>query len=91
MKIDKTFVRDLGGDERKAKLCQTIVGMGRSLNLELVAEGEETALQRDRRLAMGCLQAQGYLFCRPQPLPAVLAWLQAQAEQAAAGHRLVPA
>lgn len=91
LKIDKTFVRDLAGDERSAKLCQAIVGMGRALSLELVAEGVETALQRDRLLAMGCVQAQGYLFCRPLPLPEVLAWLQAHADQPAEVPRLAPA
>jgi diguanylate cyclase (GGDEF)-like protein/PAS domain S-box-containing protein len=65
LKIDRSFVRDLPEDVNDATLTRAIVAMGRSLKLELVAEGVETASQRDFLLANQCVMMQGYLFSRP--------------------------
>jgi EAL domain-containing protein (putative c-di-GMP-specific phosphodiesterase class I) len=67
LKIDRSFVRDLPADEHDAALARAIVAMGKSLKLELVAEGVETEAQRDFLLAHHCVMMQGYLFSRPLP------------------------
>jgi diguanylate cyclase (GGDEF)-like protein/PAS domain S-box-containing protein len=71
LKIDQTFVRDLLTDPQDASIVRAIVTMGASLGLDVIAEGVETAAQRDALVALGCANFQGYLFGRPAPLPMV--------------------
>ena len=75
LKVDKSFVDGLGGeDDAPARtLVRTIVSVAASLGLRTVAEGVETAAQRDALLSLGCELAQGYLFGRPGPGDAVVA------------------
>ena len=75
LKIDKRFVDGLGGaDDAQARtLVRTIVSVAASLGLRTVAEGVETAAQRDALLSLGCALGQGYLFGRPGPGEAVAA------------------
>ncbi len=70
LKVDQSFVRDLPDDPGALKIAQTIVHLGRDLNLEVVAEGVETEAQRSTLLAMGCHIFQGYLLARPMPIDA---------------------
>jgi diguanylate cyclase (GGDEF)-like protein len=72
LKIDRSFVRDLAGSHRDRAIAQTIVDLGQHLQLEVIAEGIETAAQREQLAACGCRLGQGYLLGRPLPL-AVLA------------------
>jgi len=67
LKIDQSFVRDLLTDPQDASIVRAIVTLGTSLALQVVAEGVETAEQRDALLALGCQHFQGYLFGRPAP------------------------
>jgi EAL domain-containing protein (putative c-di-GMP-specific phosphodiesterase class I) len=76
LKIDQTFVRDLLTDPNDAVIARTIVALGQSLGLSVIAEGVETELQRDCLSAQGCLAYQGYLFGRPLPLEKFEALLQ---------------
>ena len=62
LKIDRSFVRDITTDRSDATIVETIIGMARSLSLEIIAEGVETMAQRDFLEAHGCLAYQGYLF-----------------------------
>ena len=55
-------------DPNDAAITQTIIALGRSLELEVIAEGVETEAQRDLLLRQGCPLFQGYLFGRPQPV-----------------------
>jgi len=75
IKIDQSFVRDILLDPNDAAICRTIVAMGRSLGLHVVAEGVETEAQWQLLLGEGCDIAQGYLFGRPMPLQSFDAWL----------------
>ena len=68
LKIDQSFVRDLLTDPNDAAIAQTIVALGQSLGLAVIAEGVETATQRDILASLGCLAYQGYFFSRPVPL-----------------------
>lgn len=67
LKIDRSFVRDLPDSEQDGAIVRAILGIGRALGLEVVAEGVESLPQRDFLRAEGCPYAQGFLFDRPQP------------------------
>jgi EAL domain-containing protein (putative c-di-GMP-specific phosphodiesterase class I) len=67
IKLDQTFVAGLGARNRDGAICNAVLSLGTALGLRTVAEGVETEVQRQRLLAMGCEQAQGYLFGRPAP------------------------
>jgi diguanylate cyclase (GGDEF)-like protein/PAS domain S-box-containing protein len=68
LKIDQSFVRDLTTDKNDAVLIRTIIGMAENLNLQVLAEGVETAEQLAALLEMGCHAYQGFHFSRPVPL-----------------------
>ncbi len=65
MKIDRSFVHDLETDPDDWAIASTIVSMGRSLRLTVLAEGVETSEQLAQLRKMGCDMAQGYHFSRP--------------------------
>ena len=71
LKIDKSFVRDVLTDPNDAAIARTILSLAASLDLSVVAEGVETAGQRDFLLSNGCKAFQGYFFGRPVPLDAL--------------------
>jgi diguanylate cyclase (GGDEF)-like protein/PAS domain S-box-containing protein len=68
IKIDRSFVRDLGVRADCTSVVCAIVGLGKSLNIVTTAEGVETDAQLALVRAAGCHQAQGYLFGRPVPI-----------------------
>ncbi|WP_322997303.1 EAL domain-containing protein [Castellaniella sp.] len=68
IKIDQSFVRDVLTDPNDATIARTIVALGISLGLRVIAEGVETAEQRDFLQRHHCHTWQGYLFSRPIPL-----------------------
>jgi EAL domain-containing protein (putative c-di-GMP-specific phosphodiesterase class I) len=67
VKIDQSFVRDLTVDPDDAAIVTAIVAMGRSLGVDVVAEGVETEEQAAALSRLGCHAAQGYLLGRPMP------------------------
>lgn len=77
IKIDQSFVRDLPGNPDDAAITRAIIGIAGSLHKEVIAEGVETAEQREFLLRQGCLSMQGYFFARPMPARALEAWLRA--------------
>jgi diguanylate cyclase (GGDEF)-like protein len=68
LKIDPSFVRDLGTDPAAAVLVDGFLAIARGLGVTVIAEGVETEAQRQRLLAAGCRHAQGYLFGKAMPL-----------------------
>ncbi len=78
IKIDRSFVKEIGKDEDGETLARTIINMAKTLGIEPIAEGVETKEQIDFLRASGCREAQGYLFAKPLPLAEFQAWLQAR-------------
>ncbi|MBI5435565.1 MAG: EAL domain-containing protein [Nitrosomonadales bacterium] len=68
MKIDQSFVRNIGTKSSDAIIVQTIIGMANNLGIEVIAEGVETHAQRDFLWGAGCRHYQGYLFGKPVPV-----------------------
>jgi diguanylate cyclase (GGDEF)-like protein len=67
LKIDKSFVDELGHEPHAGDFVRTILDLAHSLGLTVIAEGVETALQREELARLGCDVAQGFLFSRPLP------------------------
>ncbi len=84
LKIDRAFVRDLAGDPNDAAIVRTIITMGKTLGLDVIAEGVETEAQLESLRAFGCATYQGYLCARPMPLAAFEAFLQQEDRNAVA-------
>ena len=70
IKIDKSFVDGLGKLERSTVIVRSVLGIGKGLGMPVVAEGVETAAQRDILRAEGAAQLQGYLIGKPAPVEA---------------------
>jgi diguanylate cyclase (GGDEF)-like protein/PAS domain S-box-containing protein len=67
LKIDQAFVRGLGEDAADTAIVRSVIDLAHALGLVVVAEGVETADQVAHLRKLGCDQAQGYFFARPQP------------------------
>nr|WP_312972504.1 EAL domain-containing protein [Pseudomonas sp.] len=67
IKIDKSFVQDLLEDEDDATIVRAIIQLGKSLGMQVIAEGVETAEQEAYIIAQGCHEGQGYYYSRPLP------------------------
>jgi diguanylate cyclase (GGDEF)-like protein len=76
IKIDRSFVHDLAAGANR-HLTRVIVAVGAELGLGVIAEGVETAAERESLSALGCSRFQGYLFARPMREPDFLRWLAA--------------
>jgi EAL domain-containing protein (putative c-di-GMP-specific phosphodiesterase class I) len=74
VKIDRSFILGLSSSPGNVVLVDAIVQLGRSLNIQVVAEGVETQDELDALRALGCKLVQGYHLARPAPLPDVIAW-----------------
>ncbi|MBF6507954.1 bifunctional diguanylate cyclase/phosphodiesterase [Nocardia farcinica] len=81
VKIDKSFVLGMGTDLGDMAVVRSIVELGHSLDLVVVAEGVEDDAARDQLVQMGCDVAQGYLISRPLSEERFEAWLQARTKR----------
>jgi len=71
IKIDRSFIRDLGYEKDDSSIILAIIGLADSMNMMVTAEGVETSEQAELLASYGCAQAQGYLFYRPVPAAAI--------------------
>ncbi|MDR3726835.1 MAG: EAL domain-containing response regulator [Terracidiphilus sp.] len=78
IKIDRSFVMALGRSEDAPKVVKSIVSLGQSLKLLVVAEGVETLESLKYLKSIGCDIAQGYLISRPLPEADLLAWIESK-------------
>ncbi|MBL8329293.1 MAG: EAL domain-containing protein [Rubrivivax sp.] len=78
VKIDRSFIGGLPGDQDDTAITQAVIAMAHSLGLSVVAEGVETQAQWAALKAMRCDQAQGYLLGKPMPAEALAHRLAAQ-------------
>lgn len=74
LKIDQMFVKSLSSAEESRKIVTAVVGLGNSLDLNVVAEGVEDAYALDFLQNVGCDEAQGYFIARPMDNRAANAW-----------------
>lgn len=84
LKIDQGFVRDCLEDHNDAAIARTVIALGESLGLQVIAEGVETPAHRAALAQWGCRFFQGYLFSRPLPIAQLEEFLQQHAAGAAA-------
>jgi EAL domain-containing protein (putative c-di-GMP-specific phosphodiesterase class I) len=75
LKIDQSFVRDMASSEEASVIVGAIVNLGRSLHLELVAEGIESEELLQRLIKMGCQTGQGHFFSPAMPASEVVDWI----------------
>ncbi|RUX13865.1 EAL domain-containing protein, partial [Mesorhizobium sp. M2A.F.Ca.ET.042.01.1.1] len=80
IKIDKDFVRDLAKSVEDQAVVEAVIGLGRTLGIEVMAEGVETDADRMILRSLGCMIAQGYLFSSALPMRDALAFDAAAAE-----------
>lgn len=77
-KIDQSFVRNIVTNLNDAIIAKTVVALGQSLGMNVIAEGVETKEQRALLLSHGCSFYQGYFFSRPLPEAVFMEYLKAQ-------------
>ena len=68
IKIDQSFVRNFGTEKGSVEIIRAVVGLGRALSMDVLAEGVETVEQLRMLQTEGCQELQGYLFSKPRPL-----------------------
>jgi diguanylate cyclase (GGDEF)-like protein len=83
IKIDRSFIRDLGHDKDDSSITLAIIGLACSMNMLVTAEGVETEEQAAMLTSFGCTQAQGYLYCRPVAADQIPSMILAD-------HQLIP-
>ncbi|MCU1715518.1 putative bifunctional diguanylate cyclase/phosphodiesterase [Pseudomonas sp. 5P_3.1_Bac2] len=76
IKIDKSFVQDLLEDEDDATIVRAIIQLGKSLGMQVIAEGVETVEQEAYIIAQGCNEGQGYLYSKPLPARELTSYLK---------------
>jgi EAL domain-containing protein (putative c-di-GMP-specific phosphodiesterase class I) len=70
LKIDRRFISDVTVNADDAAIVRATIGLAHELGIEVIAEGVETAGQRDFLISAGCKLAQGYYFGKPMPTAA---------------------
>lgn len=76
LKIDRGFVKELTHQPEDAAIISAVIALGRTLNLEIVAEGVETVAQQEILMNLGCHSLQGYLLGRPMPADQLIAAIE---------------
>jgi diguanylate cyclase (GGDEF)-like protein len=80
LKVDRSFVMNMLADPTRLAITRAIIGLGHTLGLKVVAEGVEEPRMAQLLREAGCNELQGYLFARPMPAAALLAWMAEREE-----------
>lgn len=78
LKIDRAFVNEIKDSSGDGSIAKMVVQLGQSLNMEIIAEGVETAMQAETLLSFGCHLAQGYHYSKPMAKEDLYIWLKAK-------------
>lgn len=78
LKVDRSFVVAMFESEENMRIVRTIIDLARDLGMVALAEGIDEQRQLDQLRQLGCQLGQGYLFAKPMPLPAFIAWFKAR-------------
>jgi EAL domain-containing protein (putative c-di-GMP-specific phosphodiesterase class I)/CheY-like chemotaxis protein len=76
LKIDRSFVQEMSGNDRDRIMVQKTIEMGHELGMQVLGEGVETQEQLDILRLYGCDSVQGYFFSRPLPAAKMVSWLK---------------
>ena len=76
LKIDRSFISEMGGGGERSEIVRTIVTLARTLRMDVAAEGIETAEQVSRLRALSCHYGQGFFFSEPLASPAAAGLIQ---------------
>ena len=76
LKIDRAFVNEIKDSSGDGSIAKMVVQLGQSLNMEIIAEGVETAMQAETLLSFGCHLAQGYYYAKPMTKEDLHTWLE---------------
>jgi EAL domain-containing protein (putative c-di-GMP-specific phosphodiesterase class I) len=80
LKLDRTFIEDIGTNVNDAAIVEAVIGLGHSLRLKVVAEGVETEKQLNYLRERGCDEVQGFYFSCPVPPAEYERWFMNQAQ-----------
>jgi diguanylate cyclase (GGDEF)-like protein len=89
LKIDRSFVQSVEANERGGPIANMIVGLGKNLGLDVIAEGVETEGQLEYLRRQGCDVAQGYLYARPESPDDLTPWLSSNRRISETNVRLI--
>ena len=89
IKIDQSFVRDLGTNRESQAIIRSIVSLGKGLGVTITAEGVETEAELSCLRNEGCHEGQGFLFSRARPNAEIVRLLEAQRGESPTGDALV--
>ena len=79
LKIDRSFVDKIVTDAEDASIVDAMIGLGESLDIDVVAEGVETQEVLEMLRKFGCHTIQGFLICKPIPLSEFRQWIESEA------------
>lgn len=74
IKIDRSFVMEMGDDKEAEAIVETIIMLGHKLGMNVIAEGIETQSNWDQLQALGCDNAQGFFIAKPMPYEELMSW-----------------
>lgn len=80
IKIDKSFIQDMVNSPSNLTIVKTIIAMGKSLGVKLIAEGVETKEQLDILKKLNCDEAQGYYYCQPNTADKIIDYFRCHLE-----------
>ncbi|WP_455202657.1 EAL domain-containing protein, partial [Kaarinaea lacus] len=81
LKIDRSFVNKISIDEEDASIVDAMIGLGDSLDIDVVAEGVETQEVLELLKNFGCHTIQGYIISKPVPLNEFIEWIESEESQ----------